>query len=179
MTATDVTLPQARRAAVRAQLLDGSGRDVLDVVRRIGNLQLDPTARVAPSHLLVLWSRLGAFDPADLDRLLWEEKQLFEWRAFVYPIEDLPAYLSRMRRFPIGDSAWPRRVREWLRANTSFQNYVLRELERNGPLLSRELENRARVPWPSSGWTGNRNVSQLLEFLTARGEVAIDRKSVV
>src|SRR5438128_1899651 len=173
MTATDVTLPQARRAAVRAQLLDGSGRDVLDVVRRIGNLQLDPTARVAPSHLLVLWSRLGAFDPADLDRLLWKEKQLFEWRAFVYPIEDLPAYLSRMRRFPIGDSAWPRRVREWLRANTSFQNYVLRELERNGPLLSRELENRARVPWPSSGWTGNRNVSQLLEFLTARGEVAI------
>jgi uncharacterized protein YcaQ len=173
MSPTHLTLPQARRAAVRAQLLDGSGRDVLDVVRRIGYLQLDPTARVAPSHLLVLWSRLGVFDSAELDQLLWEEKKLFEWRAFVYPIEDLPAYMSRMRRFPIGDTAWPRRVREWLRANASFQKYVLAELERNGPVQSRELENRARVPWPSSGWTANRNVSQMLEFLTARGEVAV------
>src|SRR3989442_14945520 len=116
MTATDVTLPHARRAAVRAQLLDGSGRDVLDVVRRIGNLQLDPTARVAPSHLLVLWSRLGAFDPADLERLLWEEKKLFEWRAFVYPVDDLPAYLSRMRPFPEGNFPRAKLIREWLRA---------------------------------------------------------------
>jgi uncharacterized protein YcaQ len=173
MASTQFSLTQLRRIAVRAQLLDGSGGDVLDVVRRLGFLQLDPTARVAPSHLLVLWSRLGAFDPAELDRLLWEDKRLFEWRAFVYPIEDLPAYLSRMRRFPEGDTARPKLIREWLGANASFRSYVLRELDRRGPLLSRELESRARVPWPSTGWTANRNVGQMLEFLTARGEVAV------
>lgn len=168
-----VTPAQARRIAVRAQLLDGSGRGVLDVVRRLGLLQLDPTARVAPSHLLVLWSRLGSFDPAELDALLWRDRLLFEWRAYVYPIEDFPAYLSRMRRFPVGDTAWPRRVREWLKVNSSFRLYVLNELERNGPRLSRDLEDRAREPWRSTGWTESRNVSQMLEFLMARGEVAV------
>jgi hypothetical protein len=172
-TITRLSLPQRRRAAVHAQLLDGSARDVLDVVRRIGSLQLDPTARVAPSHLLVLWSRLGAYDPAELDRLLWADRLLFEWRAFIYPIEDLSLYRSRMRRFPIGDYARPRLIREWLNVNDSFRQYVLGELERRGPLLSRDLEDRAHVPWRSAGWTANRNVSQMLEFLTARGEVAI------
>ncbi len=157
---------------MRAQLLDGSARSVLDVVRRLGMLQLDPTARVAPSHLLVLWSRLGAFDRTELDSLLWRDRLLFEWRAYLYPIEDLPAYLSRMRRFPIGDTAWPRRVREWLEV-ASFRRYILRELQRNGPMPSRELDDRSRTPWRSTGWTAGRNVSQMLEFLMARGDVAV------
>jgi uncharacterized protein YcaQ len=42
-----------------------------------------------------------------------------------------------------------------------------------GPLLSRDLEDRAIEPWESKGWTGNRNVSQMLTFLAARGDIAI------
>src|SRR5207244_544084 len=85
-----VTAEQARRIAIRAQLLDGSARGVLDTVRRLGFLQLDPIATVAPPQHLVLWSRLGAFDTSELDRLLWAERKLFEWNAYVYPIESLP-----------------------------------------------------------------------------------------
>jgi uncharacterized protein YcaQ len=170
----DLTLAQARRIAVNAQALDGSAGDVLDVVRRLGFLQLDPTARVAPTQHLVLWSRLGQrYDTAELDRLLWEERKLFEWVAFVYPVDDLPAYLSRMRRWPRGDSGWSERARAWLKANAAFRRYVLRELDRHGPLPSRELEDRSKVPWKSTGWTGNRNVGQMLQFLNARGEVAV------
>src|SRR5919197_5767670 len=146
----EVSVEEARRIAVRAQLLDGSARSVLDTVGRLGFLQLDPISTVATPQRLVLWSRLGRYDPAELDRLLWRDRLLFEWRAFVYPIEDLPLYRSRMRRFPIGETAWPRRVREWLAANDSFRKYVLRELERNGPLLSRDLADRAREPWRST-----------------------------
>jgi len=168
---TTVTLAQARRIAIRAQLLDGSASSVLETVRRLGSLQLDPTARVAPTQFLVLWSRLGQYDRHELQRLL-DERELFEWIAFVYPREALPALLSRMHRWPGGNGLWPSRVGEWLQANAAFKRYVLRELERNGPMLSRQFEDRAKVRWRSSGWTGDRNVGRMLEFLCARGEIA-------
>jgi len=168
-----VNLAQARRIAVRAQALDGSVRSVLDCARRLGSLQIDPTSRVAPSHLLVLWSRLGRYDPNEVERLLWQTRELVQWRAFIWPAEALPALRSVMQRWPQGETAWPRRVRDWLDANESFRSYVLNELAHGGPLLSRQLQDRARVAWRSTGWTGNRNVGQMLEFLNARGEVAI------
>jgi uncharacterized protein YcaQ len=168
-----VGLIEARRIAVRAQLLDGSARSVLDTVRRLGFLQLDPIATVATPQHLVLWSRLGAFDTAELDRLLWTERKLFEWAAFIWPIEDLPLIRPRMRNQTSGKYLWQRRTNEWLRANESFRRYVLRELERRGPLLSRELEDRSVGGSDWSRWYGNRKVAQLLDLLHARGVVAI------
>jgi len=93
-----VTLDQARRIAVRAQLLDGCASGVLETVRRLGFLQVDPIATVATPQHLVPWSRLGPFDTAELDRLLWVERSLFEWNAFIWPIEALPLIRARMRR---------------------------------------------------------------------------------
>src|SRR5881409_3980377 len=101
-----VSQEEARRIAVRAQLLDGSARGVLETVRRLGFLQLDPISSVAPPQHLVLWSRLGsAYDRAELDHLLWEERELFEWNAFLWPIEDLPLIRARMKA---KDSPWQR-----------------------------------------------------------------------
>jgi uncharacterized protein YcaQ len=169
-----VTVEQARRIAVRAQLLDGSATDVLDTVRRLGRLQLDPIATVATPQHLVLWSRLGrAYDPADLDRLLWEERKLFEWAAFIWPIEDLPMIRARMEARGEGRYSWQRRSTEFLKRNASFRRYVLRELDRRGPLLSRELDDRSVWGWESHGWTGDRNVTEMLGILHGRGEVAI------
>jgi uncharacterized protein YcaQ len=93
----EVTPAEGRRIAVRAQLLDGSATDVLSTVHQLGFLQIDPISTVAPPQYLVLWSRLGKYDRAELDRLLWDEKKLFEWKAFIWPIEDLPLLRARMR----------------------------------------------------------------------------------
>jgi uncharacterized protein YcaQ len=163
-----IVSPQdARRIAVRAQLLDGSATTVLDTVRRLGFLQLDPISTVAPPQQLVLWSRLGPYDVAELDRLLWDERKLVEWRAFVYPAEDLPLLRARMRR-PLRKNA-----REWLEENRSFRRYVLRELDRRGPLLSREIEDHQGFQREHHEWWGARKMGLMLEILAARGQVAV------
>src|SRR4249919_3705080 len=154
-----VSPDEARRIAVRAQQLDGSADGVLETVRRLGLLQLDPIATVAPPQHLVLWSRLGPYDTAKLDRLLWESRQLFEYNAFVYPIETLPLVKARMRhnrRTTRYDRDRWRRA--FLNRNAAFRRYVLRELERRGPLLSRELEDRSVDARMQHRWYGNRYV---------------------
>jgi uncharacterized protein YcaQ len=174
---TTISLAQARRIAVRAQLLEGSAPGILETVRRLGFLQIDPIATVATPQRLVLWSRLGPYDVAELDRLLWEERKLFEWGAFIRPIEDFPLILARMRRRRTGKYSWERRGIEFLRKNGGFRRYVLRELERRGPLMSRELVDSSVRTWKSHGWHGNRNVTVMLELLEDRGEVAVTGRS--
>ena len=167
----DVGVEEARRIAVRAQLLDGTATDVLSTVRHLGFLQLDPISTVAPPQHLVLWSRLGdRYDPAELDRLLWDERQLVEWNAFLYPIEDLPILKARMRR---RDGPWERRLDAFLKENAAYRRYILRELEQRGPLLSREIEDHAPTKREAHRWWGARKMGLMLGVLNARGQVAV------
>jgi hypothetical protein len=163
----EVAVEEARRIAIHAQGLDGRASGVLETVRRLGFLQLDPISAVAPPQHLVLWSRLDSFDTAELDRLLWHERKLVEWRAFIYPVEDLPLLRARMRR------SLNRNASDWLRENRSFRRYVLRELEQRGPLLSREIEDHSGIEREHHDWWGARKMGLMLEILAARGEVAV------
>jgi uncharacterized protein len=172
-TLVEVTRKEARRIAVRAQLLDGSAADVLETVRRLGFLQMDPISTVAAPQYLVLWSRLGRYDRAALDRLLWEEKKLFEWNAFIWPIEDLPLIRGRMRE-PWGHYKWQRWAKEFLKEKAGLRRYVLRELERRGPLPSRELEHQDTRANERYVWWGTRaQLTWMLELLHRRGLIAV------
>jgi uncharacterized protein YcaQ len=144
-------------------------------VRRLGFLQIDVVRPVERPQHLVLFSRLGpGYDRADLDRLLWEEKALFEWDAFIYPIEDLPLVRARIRRFRRERRTKSQRwVREFLTENRAFRGYVLRELEQRGPLLSRELEDRAVGERSDSRWWGSRRVGLMLLSLHLYGEITV------
>jgi hypothetical protein len=157
---------------VRAQLLDGSASGVLATVRRLGFLQLDPISTVAPPQYLVLWSRLGPYDREELDRLVWEERQLVEFDAFLYPVEELPVLRARMR-LRRKDSARDRWIAEFLSENAGFRRYVLRELERRGPLLSREIEDHKGFRREDHRWYGGRKMALMLQILSVRGEVAV------
>jgi uncharacterized protein len=170
-----VSPEEARRIAVRAQLLEGSAKTLLDTVRKLGFLQIDPISSVAPAHQLVPWSRLGPYDTAELDRLLWDEKQLFEYAAYIYPMEDLPIVQARMRqRARSRHYKWEQWGHEFLETNRGFRRYVLRELERNGPTLSRELEDRsAKKRDERHRWWGTRQVNHMLDLLAGRGVIAV------
>jgi len=161
---------EARRIAVRAQLLDAPRpRDLLAVVHQLTLLQVDPTAAIAPSADLVAWSRLGSvYQPAQRQQALEQDRTLFELDAMVRPMGDLEFFLPDMATAPSYE-----RSREWLRLNDRFRRDILDRLGTSGPLQSRDIPDTSAVPWPSSGWTNNRNVTQMLEFLMMRGEVAI------
>jgi uncharacterized protein YcaQ len=165
-----LTKEQARRIALRAQLLDAPRpTELLTVVRQLTMLQIDPTAAIAPSADLVAWSRLGsAYRPADLKRALEQERTLFELGALVRPTSDLGLYLAGAADFPSYE-----RSRAWLRDNDRFRRDILDLLGTSGPLSSRDIPDTCVVPWASTGWTNNRNVTQMLEFLLMRGEIAI------
>ncbi len=172
--AIEVTADAARRIAVRAQALDGSAAGVLDTVRRLGFLQIDPISVVAPPQELVLWSRLGSYARSELDRLLWEERSLFEWNAYIWPVESLPLVRGLMRRFRTSKRYAHERWRhEFVTTNGPFRRYLLREFDRRGPLLSRELDDRAAGPPRNHRWYGSRRVALMLETLHLRGEIAV------
>jgi uncharacterized protein YcaQ len=173
MSSARLTPAQWRRIAVRAQLLDGSARSVLETVRRLGFLQLDPISTVATPQHLVLWSRLGEFDRAELDRLLWEKRKLFEWRAFIWPMEDLPLIQALMRE-PWGHLKRDQWAKEFMQEQAGLRRYVLRELERRGPLPSRELEHHAARADERYVWWGTRaQLTWMLELLHRRGRIAV------
>jgi uncharacterized protein len=155
---------------VRAQLLDAPRpTELLGVVRRLTLLQIDPTAAIAPSADLVAWSRLGSsYQPVHLQQALEQDRTLFEHNALVRPMSDLGLYLA-------GAADWPsyERTRTWLRDNDRFRRDILDLLGRSGHLTSRDIPDTSVVPWGSTGWTNNRNVTQMLECLMMKGEIAI------
>ena len=175
MAETTVSPAEARRIAVRAQALDGSASGVLETVRRLGFLQIDVVQPVERPQHLVLFSRLGPrYDQAELDRLLWEERALFEWNAFIYPLEDLPLVRARIRDFRQSRRTKSQRwAREFLTANRAFRRYVLRELEQRGPLLSRDFEDRAVGERSDHRWWGSRMVGLMLLSLHLYGEITV------
>ncbi|NIK58618.1 DNA glycosylase AlkZ-like family protein [Kribbella shirazensis] len=176
MTVHHLSKRDARRLAVRAQLLTSERpADLYDVVRGLNVLQLDQTAYVAPNADLVMWSRLGSsYDPSELADAL-ASQQLFDLRGFLRSPETIALFRAEMAAWP-GDGElldWQEYRRDWVRANEGCREDILERLRQDGPLVMRELPDTCVRPWKSSGWTNNRNVSQMLEFMVQRGEVAI------
>jgi uncharacterized protein YcaQ len=165
-----LTKEQARRIAVRAQLLEaGRPTDLVGLVEHLTLLQLDPTAAIAPTADLVAWSRLGAaYRPEHLKQALEQHRTLFEFDATIRPRRDIGLYLAGAAERPTYE-----RSRNWMQANDSFRRDILARLADGGPLASRDIPDTSVVPWPSTGWTNNRNVTRMLEFMAVRGEIAV------
>ena len=179
MNTRTITAQTARRLAVAAQRLNGTPGAMLDVIRQLGCLQLDPTSAVARSHQLVMWSRLGSYDMAEFERLMWDERHLFEYWAHAASIvltENYPIHASQMRlRHAEGDSPWSQRLRKWLDENHDLRRHILDRLTERGPLTLSEMEagDKVEMEWYSSGWTSNRTVARMVDHLWLAGQVMV------
>jgi uncharacterized protein YcaQ len=179
-TMINLRLQEARQLAVMGQLLSAPNPEsVLEVVRWLGSVQVDPTNVVARTEHLVLWSRLGKlYRREDLDRLLWKDRTLFEYRAHIVPTSDYAIYKHVMRKYPDvsrGERTRHRYIKQWLKSNAKLRYRILLQLRRKGPLSSRDMEGQAAVAWRTGGWNDQKRkqVGRMLDVLGARGEIAI------
>jgi uncharacterized protein YcaQ len=171
----------ARRLAIRRQRLAGprskpNTQGILDVVRDLGCVQLDPISVVAPSHQLVVFSRIGPYQRKHLDTLLWEERRLFEaWAhaASIVLTEHYPIHRWITRSYASGKWSWTARALAWVKANDALRRGIFRQLREHGPLPSRAFADASIVGWRSSGWTGGRNVGMMLAILWRSGQLMV------
>jgi uncharacterized protein YcaQ len=176
VTVHELSRDDARRIAVRAQMLDKNRPDsLLEFLHQVTLLQVDLTAYVAPSADLIVWSRLGSsHGPSELEVAL-ANQTLIELRGMIRPAADLALYRAEMDNWSElgGLRPWEENLRDWVAANDTCRLDILDRLRADGPLPAREIPDTCDVPWRSTGWNNNRNVIMLLELLGQRGEVAV------
>lgn len=185
-TIRSISREEARRIAVRAQLLDADralvdgSEELVEVVAQLTLLPLNPTDIVCPSAEHIALSRLPEIDPGGVRRAVELEQSLFEhlgphrhpmeaWAIGLRAMRDLP-WLRALGRAPeaIGEGS-----RAWLEANDGFRERVLEQLRADGPLPQGEIADTADVPYRSSGWNTGRDVAMMLELLQVRGEAVV------
>jgi uncharacterized protein len=176
-----ISIQMARNLMLAAQGLDRSPDEpavkaaVLEAVRRMYLLQIDTIHVVARSPYLVLWSRLGDYQPEWLDELL-AEGALFEYWAHAMcfiPIEDYPLYRRRMLD-AIQDKVWPYKwAVKWAREHPRVVERVRAHLQENGAVRSAEFENKSHIP---GGWWNWKEEKDALETMLLTGEVMIARR---
>lgn len=173
MTAHRLGLDEARRIAVRATMLEASTAaerptGLLPMIEQLAMLRVELTTTVCPAADHVAWSRLGdSYRPEQTENAL-ADGELFERAWMLRPMHDIGLYLAGMRTWGARSGA-----AGWRAANARFARSILSRIEAEGPLTSRDIPDEAEVPWPSTGWTNDRNVTKMLENLHMSGELAV------
>jgi uncharacterized protein YcaQ len=147
-------------------------RDVLEMIRRMGALQIDTIHVVARSPYLVLWSRLGDYEPKWLEELL-EEGAIFEYwshEACFLPVEDYPLYRRRMLNAE--SIGWKYSV-EWAAAHRKEIDWLKDFIRERGPVRAADFE---RTDGKAGGWWEWKTEKRALETLFTAGELMIARR---
>jgi uncharacterized protein YcaQ len=146
--------------------------DVLETIRRMGALQIDTIHVVARSPYLVLWSRLGAYEPRWLDELL-AEGALFEYwahEACFLPIEDYQLYRHRMLDPAL--MGW-KYAQHWITGHRAEVDRMLAFIRQHGPVRAADF---ARTDGKGGGWWDWKPEKRALEVLFTVGELMIARR---
>jgi uncharacterized protein YcaQ len=155
--------------AVAGQLLPApKGTSIFDVVNHVGYLQLDPTNSIARNHLLVLWSRLGNYNEAELERLRWESRELYEYAAAIVRVDHRS---TRRRCGSFRRMAAPGPAPERLGADNAPAAGHRLQLRKQGP-LPRERSEDIAEPAGARLLDERRDVSGC-RVHAAKGEVVV------
>jgi len=141
---------------------------VLAYIQHVESIQFDPINIVGRNPDLVLQSRVADYNPAYLDQLLYEDRQLVDgWdkMACIYPTTDWP-YFNRRRDF-LRQNNDPRKPPDVI------LDEVLSEIEGKGPISSLDFKNHEKVDWH---WGPTKAGRAALEYLYAHGHVGVHHR---
>lgn len=180
MAKADFSVDEARRIALAAQGFDRprvsgrvDNRHFRRVLDTVGLVQIDSVNVLARAHYMPFFSRLGAYDPAALDRLTWGSGRLFEYwghEASFIPVERYGLFRHRMEG---GRRNWWRRE-ELLQRRAEEATALVEHIRTNGPVVHGEIHDGDR----RAGWWGWSDTKQLLEALFTTGDLAVgDRRN--
>jgi uncharacterized protein len=173
-----LTQAEARSVMLAAQGLQrrlrkkATKQDVLRAIRRMCVLQIDTIHVVARSPYMVLWSRLGEYEPRWLDELLAEGKLFEYWahEACFLPIEDYALYRHRM--LDAEAQGW-HYSRAWVEAHRTDIERLLAFIRESGAVRSADFK---RTDGKAGGWWEWKTEKRALEMLFTSGELMIARR---
>lgn len=169
-----VSAAQARRIALGSQGFGvahkpAGARQLTAALDRLAVLQLDSVNVFERSHYLPLFARLGAYDKADLDRVIFDRRSKYTeyWahQASVIHRDQWPLWRWSMAHWRTEATNYGR----WGAANGAMLQFLRAELAEKGPLTAAQVEhdaNQRKGPW--WGWS---DVKTGLETLFMWGEV--------
>lgn len=180
LRAARVVALHAQRLAdpLRQDALPPTRRDILDVVEQLGAIQIDTLQMVQRSHYLALWSRLGSYDPADLDALAYgsevdrHDRQLFEYwfhAACLIPLSEYRYTLPHKRRNREKPDSWHSRWLATPEAQTVLA-HVRTHIEERGAVRAADFEHDGHR---SGSWWGWKPAKRALEILFTEGTLMV------
>jgi uncharacterized protein YcaQ len=154
---------------------------IAELVEQLACVQIDTLQRVQRSHYLTVWSRLGSYDPADLDALVYassqeagakNKRQLFEYWFHAACLLPLGEYRYRLQRMQASRHKPRERRRRWLEReqNQELLRYVHSRIEREGALLARDFEHAGGG---GGTWWNWKPAKSALEYLFDCGDLLI------
>lgn len=153
----------------------GKGADLVDLIARLGFVQVDSVNTVARAHDLILFSRRPAYRPRNLQRLIEQDRALFEhWThdAAVIPMAFFPHWRLRFVR----DAARLRaRYKDW--HGQEFQlrfDAILDHIRLHGPACAADV--CGEEPRKGTGWWDWQPSKTALEYLWRSGVLAVSAR---
>jgi len=171
----EIARSAARKLALYRQGLDGhrtpssNTAGVLEVIERLGYVQIDTISVVRRAHHHTFWVRVPNYQMGMLQDLQSQDRQVFEWWASamsLVPMRDYRYYATRMD---------PKMVRSWHRnwyaENKDIVADVLDRIRTEGPLTSSDF--KSPEGFKRGGWWSWKPAKTALEVLFDMGEVMV------
>lgn len=179
MTQSKLSIDQARRIAIRSQLLRNSnplaGKEaVTSIIEHLGYVQIDTIAVVERAHHHTLWVRCPDYQPSFLHDLVAKDRRVFEYWAHAIaflPMSDYRFYIPRMERHRTSERAW---LSQWKQEHGHVLDQVLNRIHVEGALSSSDFE---LPPGTKKGtWWDWKPAKRALEILFWQGDLMISER---